>query len=93
MPDDDSAASEHDLGLPPTENDEADYAAAIAEVEAVIESLKAQRRDSRNIGHALIAQGLSHLRGNLCAAHLLPELEYVHRFIGEKLAEVRREMN
>ena len=59
---------------------------------AVVTAIKTMSdgRDSRCLAHELISAGLLHLRGNLCDAHVIEELEFVHGWIGEKLAELRR---
>lgn len=45
------------------------------------------------IPHAIINGGLEMLAGSLCTEHLIEQLTFVQEWIGDRIADARREAN
>ena len=58
-------------------------------VDVAIKAMIADGCDTIEVAHSLISGGLSHFRGNMCDAHVIVEIEVAHKFIADKLAELR----
>lgn len=64
-----------------------------AAVDQAIAEMQAEGRAVDAIAHTLICSGLCHMRGNMCDAHVVEELEFVRGWIVKRIAEVRAGMN
>lgn len=66
---------------------------AKAEVQALVKDLKKQGLGIEERGHVLIIEGLCELAENLCAEHLIEQLNFVRKEIDEKIASIKQEAN
>jgi hypothetical protein len=60
-------------------------------VDECIVSMQEAGISEADIGQALIAFGLIHFRGCMCAKHVLEQIAWVREFMDEKVIELRKE--
>jgi len=56
-------------------------------------ALSVEGKGETFIAHLLISSGLYVMGAHVCSQHLMAELQFVSETVGERIADMRKEMN
>jgi hypothetical protein len=70
-----------------------DERSAYTALDAAVDRLKLQDMDALFCAHSTFTHGMHQLFQHSCLKHRLEELEFVRRWIDERIADTKKEMN